>query len=187
MPTTRLNVVVTRRLPEPVETRMKELFDVQLREIDTAMTRAELAAAMAQCDVLVPTITDQIDAGLIAAAGPRLKLIASYGAGFDHIDIATARSRGILVSNTPGAVTDDTSDIVMALMLAVTRRIPQGLALMQSGDWQGWSPMANLGQDWVGGVWAFWAWAALAKVLPAAPAPLICKFITTTANASVPR
>jgi glyoxylate reductase len=145
MPTTRLNVVVTRRLPEPVETRMKELFDVQLREIDTAMTRAELAAAMAQCDVLVPTITDQIDAGLIAAAGPRLKLIASYGAGFDHIDIATARSRGILVSNTPGAVTDDTSDIVMALMLAVTRRIPQGLALMQSGDWQGWSPMANLG------------------------------------------
>jgi glyoxylate reductase len=145
MPTARLNVVVTRRLPEPVETRMKELFDVQLRETDTAMSRAELAAAMAQCDVLVPTITDQIDAGLIAAAGPRLKLIASYGAGFDHIDIATARSRGILVSNTPGAVTDDTSDIVMALMLAVTRRIPQGLAVMQSGDWQGWSPMANLG------------------------------------------
>ena len=145
MPTARLNVVVTRRLPEPVETRMKELFDVQLRETDAAMSRAELAAAMAQCDVLVPTITDQIDAGLIAAAGPRLKLIASYGAGFDHIDIATARSRGILVSNTPGAVTDDTSDIVMALMLAVTRRIPQGLAVMQSGDWQGWSPMANLG------------------------------------------
>ena len=145
MPTTRLNVVVTRRLPEPVETRMKELFDVSLRDPDTAMSRDELAAAMRNCDVLVPTITDQIDAGLIGQAGPRLRLIANYGAGVDHIDVATARQRGILLSNTPGAVTDDTADMTLALMLAVTRRIPEGLAAMQADKWEGWSPMAFLG------------------------------------------
>ena len=145
MPATRLNVVVTRRLPEPVETRMKELFDVTLRDSDTAMTREELAEAMRTCDVLVPTITDQIDAGLIAQAGDRLKLIANYGSGVDHIDVATARSRGILVSNTPGTVTDDTADMTLALILAVTRRIPEGLALMQAGKWEGWSPMNLLG------------------------------------------
>ena len=145
MPATRLSVVVTRRLPESVETRMKELFDVDLRDPDAPMTRDDLAAAMRQCDVLVPTITDKIDAGLIAQAGDRLKLIANYGAGVDHIDVATARSRGILVSNTPGVTTEDTADMTMALILAVTRRIPQGLAQMQTGDWPGWSPMANLG------------------------------------------
>ncbi len=145
MPAPRLTVVVTRRLPEVVETRMTELFDVTLRDPDTPMTREELAAAMRGADVLVPTITDQIDAALIAQAGDRLKLIASYGAGVDHIDVATARSRGILVSNTPGVVTEDTADMVMALILAVTRRIPQGLAVMQSGEWPGWSPTANLG------------------------------------------
>ena len=145
MPAQRLSVVVTRRLPEPVETRMKELFDVTLREDDRKMTREELAAAMAGCDVLVPCITDQIDAGLIGQAGPRLRLIANYGAGVDHIDVATARSRGILVSNTPGVVTEDTADMTLALILAVTRRIPEGLALMQAGQWQGWSPMAFLG------------------------------------------
>jgi len=145
MPAGRLSVVVTRRLPEPVETRMKELFDVELRDPDTPMTRDELAAALRRADVLVPTITDQIDAGLLAQAGDKLKLIANYGAGVDHIDVATARQRGILVSNTPGVVTDDTADMTMALMLAVTRRIPEGLSVMQSGEWQGWSPMALLG------------------------------------------
>ncbi len=145
MPASRLSVVVTRRLPEPVETRMTELFDVRLRETDDKMTREELAEAMATCDVLVPTITDQIDAGLIAKAGERLKLIASYGSGFDHIDVATARSRGILVSNTPGVVTEDTADMVLALMLSVTRRIPEGLAAMQAGTWQGWAPTAFMG------------------------------------------
>ncbi len=145
MPTGRLSVVVTRRLPEPVETRMKELFDVDLRDPDTPMTRDELVAAMRRADVLVPTITDQIDAGLLGQAGDKLKLIANYGAGVDHIDVATARQRGILVSNTPGVVTEDTADMTMALMLAVTRRIPEGLAVMQSGEWQGWSPMALLG------------------------------------------
>ncbi len=145
MAETRLSVVVTRRLPEPVETRMKELFDVELRDDDRPMTREELAAAMTRADVLVPTITDQIDASLISGAGNRLKLIASYGAGIDHVDVATARQRGILVSNTPGVVTEDTADMTLALMLAVTRRIPEGLAAMQAGKWEGWSPMAFLG------------------------------------------
>ncbi len=145
MPAKRLSVVVTRRLPEAVETRMKELFDVELRDPDTRMTREELGEAMRRADVLVPTITDQIDAGLLAQAGDRLKLIANYGAGVDHIDVASARQRGILVSNTPGVVTDDTADMAMALMLAVTRRIPEGLAEMQAGEWHGWSPMAHLG------------------------------------------
>ena len=145
MPAQRPSVVVTRRLPEPVETRMKELFEVELRDDDVPMTREELAAAMARADVLVPTITDRIDAGLIAHAGPKLRLIANYGAGFDHIDVATARSRGILVSNTPGVTTEDTADMAMALILAVTRRIPEGLAVMQSGQWTGWSPTALMG------------------------------------------
>ena len=141
----RLSVVVTRRLPEAVETRMKELFDVRLRDPDTRMTRDELAKALREADVIVPTIGDSLDAALIGQAGDGLKLIANYGAGVDHIDVATARQRGILVSNTPGVVTEDTADMVMGLILGVTRQIPQGLALMQSGEWAGWSPMANLG------------------------------------------
>ncbi|WP_114964652.1 2-hydroxyacid dehydrogenase [Alkalilacustris brevis] len=145
MPAKRLSVVVTRRLPASVETRMKELFDVELRDPDTKMTRDELAAAMQRADVLVPCVTDQIDAGLMAQAGDRLKLIANYGAGVDHIDVSTARQRGILVSNTPGVVTEDTADMTLALMLAVTRRIPEGLAEMQAGAWNGWAPMAHLG------------------------------------------
>lgn len=145
MPAARLSVVVTRRLPDVVETRMKELFTVELRDPDTRMSRQELAAAMRRADVLVPTITDTIDAGLLGQAGDKLKLIANYGSGIDHIDVGTARQRGILVSNTPGVVTDDTADMALALILAVTRRIPEGLAEMQAGSWQGWSPMAHLG------------------------------------------
>ncbi|MCB1391238.1 MAG: D-glycerate dehydrogenase, partial [Rhodobacteraceae bacterium] len=145
MPLKRLSVVVTRRLPDAVETRLKELFDAELREDDTPFTREELQAAMARADVLVPTLTDHIDAGLLAGAGEKLKLIANYGAGIDHIDVQSARQRGVLVSNTPGVVTEDTADMTIALMLAVTRRIPEGLAEMQAGDWSGWSPMAHLG------------------------------------------
>ena len=141
----RLSVVVTRRLPEAVETRLSELFDVTLREDDKPMTREELGAAMRQADVLVPTITDEIDAPLITQAGERLKLIANYGAGVDHIDVATARQRGVLVSNTPGVLTDDTADMTMALILAVTRRMPEGMAVMQSGNWDGWAPTALMG------------------------------------------
>jgi glyoxylate reductase len=145
MASERLSVVVTRRLPEVVERRLTELFDARLREDDTPMTRDELVAAVRQADVLVPTINDRIDAGLIGQARARLKLIANYGAGVDHIDVLTARQRGILVSNTPGVLTDDTADMTMALILAVTRRIPEGLAVMQGDDWPGWSPTALLG------------------------------------------
>ncbi|OYX42202.1 MAG: D-glycerate dehydrogenase [Rhodobacterales bacterium 32-67-9] len=141
----RLSVVVTRRLPEVVETRMKELFDVELRDPDTRMSRDELAAAMRRADVLVPCVTDQVDANLLAQAGEKLKLIANYGAGVDHIDVSSARQRGVLVSNTPGVVTEDTADMTMALVLAVTRRIPEGLAVMQAGQWQGWAPTAFMG------------------------------------------
>ena len=149
VPRERLSVVVTRRLPEPVETRLSELFDVRLRTDDTPMTRTELAAAMKEADVLVPTVTDTIDAGLLGQAGERLRLIANYGAGVDNIDVATARQRGILVSNTPGVLTDDTADMTMALIMAVVRRIPEGLAIMQRGDWEGWSPTAPTRQAWL--------------------------------------
>jgi glyoxylate reductase len=132
-------------LPEPVETRLKELFDVTLRDHDTPMSRAELVDAVKTCDVLVPTITDKIDAGLLGQAGENLKLIANFGAGIDHIDVETARQRGILVSNTPDVVTEDTADMAMALLMAVVRKIPQGLQAMQSGEWTGWSPTAYLG------------------------------------------
>ena len=141
----RLKVVVTRRLPDAVETRMSELFDVTLSPDDVPMTREQLTAVVRDADILVPTITDQIDAGLLAQASERLKLIASYGAGVDHIDVTTARQRGILVSNTPGVVTEDTADMTMALILSVTRRIPEGLAVMQKGEWHGWAPTAFLG------------------------------------------
>jgi glyoxylate reductase len=145
MPSARPSVVLTRRLPDVVETRLKELFDVTLRDTDHPMTRDELAQTMRGADVLVPTITDQIDAAMIAGAGARLKMIANYGAGVDHIDVLSARQRGVLVSNTPGVVTEDTADMTMALMLSLTRRIPEGLAVMQSDSWQGWSPLAHLG------------------------------------------
>jgi len=141
----RTKVALTRRLPEPVETRLKELFDVTIRDDDTPMSRAELVSAIKSCEVLVPTITDKIDAGLLGQAGSNLKLIANFGAGIDHIDVETARQRGILVSNTPDVVTEDTADMTMALLMAVVRKIPQGLQAMQSGDWQGWSPTAYLG------------------------------------------
>jgi glyoxylate reductase len=141
----RLSVVVTRRLPEVVETRLRELFNTTLREEDRPLTRDELARAMSEADVVVSTVTDTINAALLARAGERLKLIANYGAGIDHIDVETARQRGILVSNTPGVVTEDTADMTMALILAVTRRIPEGLAIMQAGAWSGWSPTALLG------------------------------------------
>ncbi|MTH36266.1 D-glycerate dehydrogenase [Paracoccus limosus] len=141
----RLKVTVTRRLPEAVETRMSELFDVTLNSDDHRMSRDELAAAMRVSDVVVPTVTDRIDANMLAQAGERLKLIANYGAGVDHIDVQSARQRGVLVTNTPGVVTEDTADMTMALILAVTRRMPEGMAEMQTGRWGGWAPTSHLG------------------------------------------
>lgn len=141
----RLSVVVTRRLPETVEARMADLFDVELRKDDTPMSKPDLVAAMQRADVLVPCITDKIDAGMLGQAGDKLKLIANYGAGVDHIDVSTARQRGILVSNTPGVMTDDTADMVMALILSVIRRVPEGMSVMQAGTWDGWAPTAFMG------------------------------------------
>lgn len=141
----RLRVVLTRRLPEVVERRMAELFEVELASGEGNLSRDDLGAAMQRADVLVPTLSNTIDANLLAQAGDRLKLIANYGAGVDHIDVSSARQRGILVSNTPGVVTDDTADMALALILAVTRRIPEGMALMQAGRWEGWSPNLLLG------------------------------------------
>lgn len=140
-----LKVIVTRRLPEPVETRMRELFDVELNESDEKMDAQTLADAVARADVLVPTLGDVIDQKLLAHAGEGLRLIANYGAGFDHIDVQTALQRGIMVSNTPGVLTDDTADMTMAMILSVPRRLREGTMLMQQGDWQGWSPTALMG------------------------------------------
>ena len=138
-------VFLTRRLPESTETRMRELFDARLREEDTPLAHAELCAAAETADVLVPTVTDRIDAEVIASAGDQLKLIASFGTGVDHIDLAAAKARGITVTNTPGVLTEDTADVAMALMLAVPRRIAEGDKVARSGDWTGWAPTGMLG------------------------------------------
>ncbi len=138
-------VVLTRKLPEPIETRMMELFDARLREDDEPMTPGELIAVVKKADVLVPTVTDRIDVGILAHAGLALRLIASYGAGVDHIDLKTARERSITVTNTPGVLTEDTADMTMALLLAVPRRLVEGERLVQSGRWKGWGPTSMLG------------------------------------------
>lgn len=138
-------VVVTRRLPPNVEARMAELFDASFNVGDVAMTRTELARAMAGCDVLVPCISDHLDAALIAAAPERLQLIASFGSGVDHIDLTAARAKGIIVTNTPGVLTEDTADMTMALILSVPRRLAEGEKLVRTGEWRGWSPSGMLG------------------------------------------
>jgi glyoxylate reductase len=139
-------VIVTRKLPEPVEARMRELFDARFNETDSAMTQAELVEAIRAADVLVPTITDRIDAHLIAQAGERLKLIANFGTGVDNIDVTSALRRGITVTNTPGVLTDDTADMTMGLIVAVSRRIVEGAGKLTSGQWGGWTPTWMLGR-----------------------------------------
>ena len=138
-------VIVTRKLPEVVETRMYELFDTRLNEADRPMGRSELIEAVQTADVLMPTVTDRIDAQIIAAAGERLKLIANFGNGVDNIDVNAATERGITVTNTPGVLTEDTADMTMALILAVARRIVEGAKIIPAGDWSGWSPTWMLG------------------------------------------
>lgn len=146
MPASKLKVVVTRRLPEPVETRMAELFDTQLATDDVPMDHEALVAAMRTCDVLVPTVTDRIDSRVLSRAGERLKLIAQFGAGVDNVDVATATQRGITVTNTPGVLTEDTADITMALMLAVPRRIVEGVKIVEADGFEGWSPTWMMGR-----------------------------------------
>ena len=139
-------VIVTRKLPDSVELRMRELFDAELNVDDVPFTRARLADALARADVLAPTITDKIDAELIAGAGEKLKLIANFGVGVDHIDIPAALAKGIAVTNTPGVLTEDTADMTMALILAVPRRLVEGAQVLTSDkDWTGWSPTWMLG------------------------------------------
>ncbi len=138
-------VVVTRKLPAAIETRMTELFDVTLNRDDKPFSQTQLVNAVKKADVLVPTVTDRIDARVLSQAGPRLKLIANFSAGVDSIDLGTARTRGITVTNTPGVLTEDTADMAMALILSVSRRLAEGERLMRSGEWRGWSPTSMLG------------------------------------------
>ena len=145
-------VVVTRHLMPEVEARMAELFDTTLNEADAALPRDELVAAMQSAHVLVPTVTDRIDGDMIAQAGEQFGLIASFGAGTEHIDLKAAASRGIMVTNTPGVFTDDTADLAMAMIIGVPRRIREGTALVRRGEWTGWAPSALLGRKLSGKV-----------------------------------
>ncbi|HEY8947850.1 MAG TPA: D-glycerate dehydrogenase [Rhizomicrobium sp.] len=145
MPANKPLVIVTRKLPDAIETRMKELFDTRLNHDDVPMTQAQLIEAVQTADVLVPTITDRIDSKVIVRAGPNLKLIANFGAGVDNIDVKTALERGITVTNTPGVLTEDTADMTMALILAVPRRLVAGVEELQGDKFQGWSPLWMLG------------------------------------------
>jgi glyoxylate reductase len=140
-------VIVTRKLPDVVETRMRELFDARLNVDDAPLTQAQITEALKIADVLVPTVTDRIDRAVISQAGPQLRLIANFGTGVDNIDLDTARNRGITVTNTPGVLTEDTADMTMALILAVPRRLVEGAAYLkdQKSNWTGWSPTWMLG------------------------------------------
>ncbi len=139
-------VIVTRRLPDLVETRMRELFDARLNIEDKPMSESDIVEAMREADVIVPTITDHISAQMIAQAGDQMKLIANFGNGVDHIDVTSALRRGITVTNTPGVLTEDTADMTMALILATARRIAEGARVIPDGRWTGWSPTWMLGR-----------------------------------------
>ena len=146
MPKDKPLVVVTRRLPDAIETRMMELFNCRLNMDDHPFTRDELIAAVQEADVLVPTVTDRLDKGILAQAGDRLRLVANFGNGVDHIDVATAHQRGITVTNTPDVLTEDTADMTMAMILAVPRRLAEGERMIREGTWTGWSPTHMLGR-----------------------------------------
>ena len=146
MPKKKPLVIITRRLPDRVETRMCELFDTRLNIDDVAMSRAQLIEAVKAADVLVPTVTDRIDVEIIREAGPQLKLIANFGNGIDNIAIGAAIERGITVTNTPGVLTEDTADMTMALILAVARRIVEGAGAIPANEWTGWAPTWMLGR-----------------------------------------
>src|SRR5208337_1070488 len=145
MAATKPLVIVTRKLPDAIETRMRELFDARLNVDDHPMGQAELIEAVQRAEVLVPTITDRIDSKVLVRAGPNLKLIANFGTGVDNIDVATALERGITVTNTPGVLTEDTADMTMALILAVPRRLAEGAQVLRADHFKGWSPLWMLG------------------------------------------
>jgi len=139
-------VIVTRKLPDAIETRLMELFDTRLNADDKPLSAPQLVEAVKAADVLVPTVTDRIDSRVLSQAGPKLKLIASFGTGVDNIDLDTANQRGVIVTNTPGVLTEDTADLTMSLIMASTRRVVEGAAVVQSGGFQGWSPTWMLGR-----------------------------------------
>ncbi|HYE26934.1 MAG TPA: D-glycerate dehydrogenase [Allosphingosinicella sp.] len=143
-------MIVTRRLPATVEAKLAEAVDAELNPADEPFDRARLGEAMRRCDVLAPTVTDRLDAGLITEAGARLKLIANFGAGTDNIDLAAAKARGIAVTNTPGVLTEDTADLVMALILMAPRRLGEGERILRAGRWRGWGPTDQLGRSLTG-------------------------------------
>jgi len=139
-------VIVTRKLPDSVELRMRELFDARFNTDDKPMTQTQLVEAVRAADVLVPTVTDRIDSSVLSKAGEQLRLIAQFGNGVDNIDVATANQRGITVTNTPGVLTEDTADMTMALILAVPRRLAEGSTVLTGDkDWHGWTPTWMLG------------------------------------------
>jgi glyoxylate reductase len=146
MPTRSLKVFVTRKLPDPVETRLRELFDAELNLDDRALSQDELVSAVQRAEVLVPTVTDRIDSKVLSRAGDQLRLIAQFGAGVDNVDVQTAVQRGITVTNTPGVLTEDTADMTMALILAVPRRIVEGVKIIESDRFTGWSPTWMMGR-----------------------------------------
>src|ERR1700733_967694 len=145
MPAIRPLVIVTRKLPDAIETRMRELFDTRLNLEDKPMSQADLVEAVQKADVLVPTVTDRIDSKVLVRAGTNLKLIANFGTGVDNIDVKTALERGITVTNTPGVLTEDTADMTMALILAVPRRLVEGAEELKAERFEGWSPSWMLG------------------------------------------
>src|SRR5271154_2125016 len=145
MAATKPLVIVTRKLPDAIETRMRELFDARLNVDDHPMDQAELIEAVQKAEVLVPTVTDRIDSKVLVRAGPNLKLIANFGTGVDNIDVKTALERGITVTNTPGVLTEDTADMTMALILAVPRRLVEGVNELEEDHFKGWSPSWMLG------------------------------------------
>ena len=138
-------IILTRRLSDTIETRMRELFNATLNETDQPFTQEQLIQAVKTADVLVPTVTDSLNASVMEQAGSQLRLIASFGTGVDHIDVKAAREKGITVTNTPGVLSEDTADVAMSLILAVPRRIVQGDTKVRSGQWDGWSPTGMLG------------------------------------------
>ena len=141
----RPKVIVTRKLPDSIETRMAELFDVRLNLADKPYSKSDMIAAVQEADVLVPTVTDTLDAEVIAEAGEQLKMIANFGAGVDHIDLSAANDKSIIVTNTPGVLTEDTADLAMALLLSVPRRLFEGEKILRGGDWTGWTPTFLMG------------------------------------------
>ena len=179
-------VHVTRRLLPSVEARMSDLFEVVLNSEDRPLSRAELIAAMREADVIVPTVTDRIDAAMLAAAGDRLGRIANFGAGTEHIDLVAARARKLIVTNTPGVFTDDTADLAMMLILSVPRRLGEGSQLIRDGQGTGWTPTAMLGLASAASGWGSSAWAGSARRWRTARAPSGWMWSITIATACPP-